>query len=106
VHGAIQIVYEQRRLYPILVSALLGIFEFLLPAPMLTVVLSRMRLANIDGQKFEARAAIIPIKFIDGRDLAHEGRSSDTAEFQQNVFFVTEIGKPYSRSLDARQLEI
>lgn len=105
-HGAIEIVYEQRRLYPVLVSALLGICEFLLPAPMLTVVLSRMRLADIDGQKFEARAAIIAIKFIDGRDLADEGRSSDTAEFQQNMFFVAEIGKPYSRSLDARQLEI
>lgn len=106
VHCAIEIVYEHPGLDSVLVSAILGIFEFLFPSLMGAVMLSWMWLADVDGQKLEARVAIIPVEFVEGRDLAHERRSSDTAEFQQYMFFVAEVRKPHSLSLETRQFEV
>ena len=106
VHRAIEIVYQHLCLDSVLVSALLRIVEFLFPSLMGSVTLPWMRLAHVDGQKLEARVAIIPVEIVEGRDLAHERRSSDTAKFQQYMFLVAEVGKPHSLSLETQQLEV
>jgi len=106
VHGALKIIYKHRVLNTILPAAVTRKVEFLFPALVRAVMLARMRFAHINCKKLKALIFVTSVKLVQGRDLADEGRSSNTAEFQQNMFFVAEIGKPYSRSLDARQLEI
>jgi hypothetical protein len=53
-------------------------------------------LANINCEKLEALFAIMLIKFIEGRDLAHERRSSDTTEFKQYMFLVSIARKTHA----------
>lgn len=93
VDRAIEIVYEHSGSDSILVSALLGVFEFLFPSLVRNVMLSWMWLADIDGQKLEGRVAIIPVKFVEGRNLAHERGSRDTAEFEEHMLSATKCGK-------------
>jgi hypothetical protein len=71
-----------------------------------TVIFARVWLTDVDGQERKIQIAIISVELVEGRDLAHERRSNDTAEFQQYMFLVAEVRKPDSLSLETRQLEV
>jgi hypothetical protein len=64
VYGTFEIVHQDRRLNAILLSTIACEFDFLLPAPMRTVMLPWVRLAYVDREKLEPLTPIASVKFV------------------------------------------
>jgi hypothetical protein len=100
VHGPSQIINQKGILNTILLSAITGIPEFLFPALVRAVVLSRVWFPHIDREKLEAPVSELCIELIEGRDLAREGRSSNASKLQEHMFVGTKLRKANALSLE------
>lgn len=87
----LQVVDQDRIPDAVLVEALPGILELLLPTSVVAVALARMRLSDVDSQTNDALVRIALQELVQGRDLAHKGGSGDAPELQHDVLLSSEL---------------
>lgn len=81
-HCPFEVVNQYRRLNTILLSTVLRKINFLLPAPVRTVMFSGVGLADINGKKLKTLLSIAAVEFVERRDLAYKRGSRNAAELE------------------------
>jgi hypothetical protein len=92
-HGALEVVHQQRGLNAVLGTAIARGLEFLLKIFVRTIMLSRVWFADVNSEKLESLIAIAVVQFIEGRDLARKRRSRDTAKLKQYMLLASKCGE-------------
>lgn len=86
-HGTTEIVHKQFGLNPILFPTILRELELLLPALVRAIIFAWVGFTNVYCQKLKPFVAIAYLELVEGRDLAHERRSSNAAELEEDMLF-------------------
>ena len=92
-HGALEIVHQQWGLNTVMRATIARGLEFLLKIFVRTVMFTWVWLANVNSKKLKSLLPIAAVQFVEGRDLAHKRRSSDTAKLEQHMLFATKRGE-------------